>query len=84
MSPLFSPDWKKSPAHLELLSKFIRVESPDRFIKGNWSSEWQNLLKEYPAKAIERFVKENYLVYPDLSTSLDYKFKVTDYATLFM
>ena len=82
MTPILAPVWKKSNAHLELLSKFIKVESPERYTQGDWGTEWKKVLKESPAKAIERFIKENYIVRPDLSTSLDYKFKVTELKNL--
>lgn len=55
-------DWKKSKAHYELLSKFIKCESFDKLTKDEyWASAWKEVLKESPQKAIERLIKEGYL-----------------------
>lgn len=53
MSALFSRfDWKKSPAHVDMLSKFLVPRSTKYFM----NDYWQQSLKEAPLKAVERFI----------------------------
>jgi uncharacterized protein YbaR (Trm112 family) len=75
-------DWKKSKAHYELLSKFIKCESFDKLTKDEyWASAWKEVLKESPQKAIERLIKEGYLENAKLPEALDYLFKATELKT---
>ena len=68
-------NWKRSKAHLLLLSKFIRGQEVSYFVKrGNW----EKVLNESPQRAIKRFIDEGMLVNADLSTLVSYKYKVTE------
>lgn len=66
-------DWKRSPAHLELLSKFIKPDSVYYIPESYRSSDWNEALKENSLSAIQRFVKEGYLVRPSLDVLMNYK-----------
>jgi hypothetical protein len=70
---LFGTDWKKSPAHLLLLTKFL---SPRQFEDFTKSNEWKNVLGEEPEKAINRFQKEGFIVIGDLPLQMSYKFGI--------
>ncbi len=73
-------DWKKSKAHLLLLSKFIQAHRPDDFAKSaDWENIWKNVLGEPSKQAIKRFVDEGMLMTAtDLNDLLSYKYKVTE------
>jgi hypothetical protein len=71
----FKLNWKKSPAHLILLSNFTSPRTINDFSKHD---VWKNALGETPSKAIKRFTDDGYLIIGNVSVSLDYKFKVTD------
>lgn len=68
-------DWRKSNAHLLLLSKFLQPQTTANFVD---SDSWKTVLPENPAKAIKRFADEVMLVPVGLSDLLDYKFKATE------
>ena len=68
-------DWKKSKAHLLLLSKFIHGQRPENFAD---SDSWGNVLGEPSKQAIQRFLKEGMLINADLSDRLSYKYKVSE------
>jgi hypothetical protein len=68
-------DWRKSKAHMLLLSKFVHLENLDNFTKLDY---WENVLGESPKQAIERFVDEGILIAADLDALLSYKYKVTE------
>jgi len=72
---LFGFDWRKSNAHLLLLSKFIRPRTKDDFVR---SDAWKTALGESPEQAIKRFLKQGMLTQADLIAQLDYKFKVSE------
>jgi len=72
---LFGFDWRKSNAHLLLLSKFIRPKTMGGFTR---SDAWKTALGEGPERAIKRFLKEGMLTQADLTAQLDYKFKVSE------
>jgi len=72
---LFGFDWRKSNAHLLLLSKFIRPKIMGDFTK---SDAWKTALGESPDRAIKRFLKERMLTQAGLTAQLDYKFKVSE------
>ena len=72
---LFRPDWRKSKAHLLLLSQFLRAKTVDDFRS---SLAWKAALREAPEKAIARFVKEGMLVKGDLAASIDYRYTVSE------
>lgn len=75
MSPFgFGLDWKKSPAHLLLLSKFLRPRAPDGFP----SACWHAVLKETPKKAIKRYRRQGLLEEASLSEYLDYKYRISE------
>jgi hypothetical protein len=68
-------DWKNSKAHLLLLSKFIRGQEMNYFLK--WGN-WVKVLNEPPEKAIKRFIDEGMLINAGLDTIVSYKYKVTE------
>jgi hypothetical protein len=64
-------DWKKSPAHLDLLSKFIKPRNTEQVI------DWLYLpatLGENTAEAIDRFVRDGTLIPCELADSVDLAF----------
>jgi hypothetical protein len=72
---LFGFDWKKSHAHLLLLSKFLSPRTAEDFSK---SDAWEAALREAPQKTIKRFVKEGMIESASLAGLLDYRYKVSD------
>jgi hypothetical protein len=72
---LFGTDWRKSPAHLLLLSKFLNPRTAEDFAK---SDNWKEVLKESPQQTIKRFIGDGMLTQSDLSGHVAYKFKVTE------
>jgi hypothetical protein len=68
-------EWRKSSAHLLLLSKFCKGDSPDKYRD---SEDWQAVLKEKPLKAIERFLQEGVLEPAGLRQLVNHKFKASD------
>jgi hypothetical protein len=79
MNSLFGFDWKKSPAHYELLRKFNHAyDSKEIYKNPDWLNIWKTILREHPQKAINRFVNEKCLVKPDLPDLLDFKFKLAE------
>lgn len=68
-------DWRKSRAHLLLLSKFLHPQSAEGFAKADY---WKDVLGETPQKAIKRFEDEGVLVTPGLAEHLEYKYRVSD------
>lgn len=72
---IFGFNWKKSPAHCLLLSKFIKPQSTDYFLK---SDDWEEVLNEPPTKALSRFEDQGLLEKVNLNVLLDYKYKVTE------
>jgi len=68
-----------SSAHLELLSKFIKAENPERFIDSEgWRVSFEDALKEPLRKVINRLIRGKYLIPPNLSQLLEYGFTVND------
>jgi hypothetical protein len=72
---LFGFDWRKSKAHLLLLSKFLH---PKVFENFSDAEVWKSVLTENPMKAIKRFLDEGMLTQAGLNAQLDYKFKATE------
>lgn len=72
---LFGRDWKNSPAHLLLLSKFLSPKAPADFAK---KENWASLLEESPEKAIKRFLDDRMIELVSLEELLEYKCKVTE------
>ena len=68
--------WQKSPAHLILLSKFLKPHTIEDYKKT--VMPWRQLLGEHPKKAIKRFFKEGMLNRAGLSNSLARKYTVPD------
>lgn len=66
-------DWRKSQAHLLLLSKFLYPQTAERFAKADY---WKDALGETPQQAIKRFQNEGVLVTPGLCEHLAYRYKV--------
>lgn len=72
---LLGINWRKSNAHLLLLSKFLHPNSIDEFAKADY---WNIALGENAKQAIKRFFDEEMLLQADLEGQLDYKFKATE------
>lgn len=72
---IFGLDWKKSRAHLLLLSEFCEPRSIDSFPQ---PTDWEAALKETLKKALSRFVDEGLLEQVGLSKLLDYKYNVSE------
>jgi hypothetical protein len=68
-------NWRTSPAHILLLSKFRTGDSPARYADANY---WEDVLEEKPLKVIEQFLKDGALEPADLQGLVDYKFKAFD------
>jgi len=73
-------DWRKSKAHLLLLSKFIHANCFEDFARHDyWKDCWNNILGESSKQAIKRFVDQGMLITAtDLNDLLTYKYKVTE------
>ena len=72
---LLGINWRKSNAHLLLLSKFLNSNSIDEFAKADY---WNNALGENAKQIIKRFLDEGLLLPGGLDSQLDYKFKATE------
>jgi hypothetical protein len=68
-------DWRTSPAHLLLLSKFRRGDSPTRY---HDVEHWEAALGEKAANVIVRFVRDGMLEPGELRERVDYQFKLPD------
>lgn len=68
-------DWRDSNAHLLLLSKFRKGDSPNRYRNAD---DWRTALREDPIQAIERFRKDGALEPATLSELVDHGFKASD------
>jgi hypothetical protein len=69
-------DWQKSKAHLLLLSKFIRGQKVNDFLK--WGNYWENVLNESLQIEILRFIDEGMLIYADLTTLVSKQYRATE------
>jgi hypothetical protein len=79
MSPFgFGLDWRKSPAHLLLLSKFLRPRVPQDFPPDCWEA----VLREDPLKAIKRYLRHGLLEEASLAEYLDYQYRPSQLRTL--
>lgn len=74
-SSLQEKDWRRSPAHLLLLSKFRNGDSPTRYRDADY---WETALGEKPASVVEQFTKEGMLEPAGLTELIAYKFKASD------
>jgi hypothetical protein len=72
---LFGFDWRKSKAHLLLLTKFLSPKTVDDFAQ---SDLWKAALGEDPKQVVKRFLNEGMLSQADVSARLDYRFKATE------
>jgi len=68
-------DWRKSPAHIELLGKFIKPRDVAQVL--NWQY-LKDSIKENPKDAIERFIREGMLITCELDEILDCAFTASD------
>lgn len=68
-------NWRKSPAHYLLLTKFLIPQDADHLAK---SEEWKKVLGEDPIRAIRRFLEEGLLEPVELAELLDRYYKVAD------
>ena len=71
----FGLDWRKSSAHLLLLTRVLEPCTVGDFAK---SDNWKEVLKEPPQQAIRRFTDEGMIVHANLGEHLGYKFKVNE------
>ena len=72
---LHKKNWRSSPAHLLLLSKFRNGDSPDRYQDAEY---WEAVLKEKPSKVVEQFLKEGVLEPAGLQEFVNYKFGASE------
>lgn len=75
LQSLLGFDWRKSQAHLLLLSKFLYPQTAEGFAKADY---WKDVLRETPEQAIKRFKNEGVLVTPGLSEHLACKYRVSE------
>ena len=68
-------NWRSSPAHLLLLSKFRDGASTVKYRSADY---WQTALKEKPATVIAQFITEGMLEPGRLPERLDEEFKASD------
>ncbi|MBC7076857.1 MAG: SAP domain-containing protein [Synergistales bacterium] len=68
-------EWRKSPAHYLLLTKFLYPQDADRLAR---SEEWKGVLGEDPRRAIERFMKEGLVELVELPEMIDRQYTVSD------
>src|SRR3990170_3872758 len=69
-------DWKKSPAHLHLLTKFLSPQAMEDISRRK--DTWESVLKESLEKAVRRFLDEKVLEYGGLAEILDVKYKASE------
>jgi len=72
---LFGKDWRKSQAHLLLLSKFLRGQEADRY---DGAEDWTTVLGQPVQKAIRRFVDDGMLVAMDVAELAGYRLMVAE------
>jgi hypothetical protein len=68
-------DWRKSPAHLDLLAKFEKPRDTLQVL--NWPS-LKETLKESPKEAIDRFVNDGALIPCTLADTVERAFTAAD------
>ena len=68
-------DWRKSPAHIDLLGKFIKPRDVAQVL--NWQY-LKDSIKENPKDAIKRFIREGILITCELDEILDCAFTASD------
>lgn len=72
-------DWQNSLAHAELLSKFLKPNRlKDLYANRSWASEWKAVLGENLQTAIDRYIKNGYIVLAPLENIVDYSYKLDD------
>jgi hypothetical protein len=73
----FRFNWRKSQAHLLLLSKFLRPHTVEDY--ENLSVlPWKQVLSENPKKAINRFLDEGVLKQANIAQNIERKYKISD------
>jgi len=72
-------NWRSSPAHLLLLSKFRLYASPREFCDKEY---WELALKQKPSEAIDIFMKEGVLERAGLNEAMAFKYKLPDLKSL--
>jgi hypothetical protein len=68
-------DWRKSPAHIDLLGYFIKARDIETVLHWDYL---KNAIKQNPKDVIERFLREGVLITCELDEILDCVFKVPD------
>ena len=67
-------DWRKSPAHIDLLDKFVKPRDVAQVLGWQYLKD---IIKEKPQEAIDRFVQDGALIPCTLEESLECTFKVS-------
>lgn len=72
-------DWQNSLAHRELLCKFLKANRlKDLYSNHGWASEWKVVLGEKVQTAIDRYIKNGFLILAPLESIIDYSYKLDD------
>lgn len=66
--------WRKSEAHILLLSRFLAPQEVNNLLENHW----EGVLKEHPKTAIDRFFDQGLLVPGSLAAKLSCLFKATE------
>jgi hypothetical protein len=74
MKPTPNIDWKKSPAHIDLLSKFTKPRDITQVL--NWQY-LKDSIKEKPQEAISRFIRDGALIPCSIEEILECTYKVS-------
>ncbi|MCA9089011.1 MAG: SAP domain-containing protein [Planctomycetaceae bacterium] len=68
-------DWRKSPAHLLLLSKFRNGDCPERYVNAD---HWKAALGDAPGNVIADFVADKVVTNGNIEDKVIFKFKLTE------
>lgn len=78
--PLFftKNDWKKSRAHLFLLSLFLNARQLSSITDGEWGYIWNEKLSENPKKSLNNFIKDGLLIPADTKSIFNLQFTLPE------
>lgn len=68
-------DWRKSPAHYLLLTKFLYPQDVNNLER---SEDWKRALGEDPRRAVRRFIEEGLLESVELAELVERRYRVSD------
>lgn len=68
-------NWRKSDAHLLLLTNFFNPRNPDELSR---KYAWESALEENLTQAMKRFIDDGILDEADLENTISYRFLLTD------